>query len=188
MARTQPIDIIHENIQKFFACMLHPNCGYLYVNLVWGITVMRHAVSILFCAGLLTLPFAASAQSTTNYSYDDLGRLKTVSSTSGTVYKTVYSYDSVDNRTAATSHAGLNGAPTCPSFTITLNPPTNNPVQLTVPYGSGCSDPDNDTLTVTSPAAPYTITVNIHTTTTLPYTVSDGQGATASGTITVVRN
>ena len=146
---------------------------------------------IIISLALVSGATFAAAQTVT-YKYDDLGRVI------GAVQagmSTSYSYDSADNRTSvvtissssSSSSSSTGGSTlTCPSFTITDNPPTNTPVQIGVPVGSGCTDSGGYTIT-TNPTSPDTITIAIHTTTLVPYTASDGHGGTASATITVVR-
>lgn len=150
---------------------------------------MAKSACFMVAAVLAAVAIAAPsfAQDTTTYTYDELGRVTTVTNPSGA--KTGYNYDKADNRTrtqtALNGVLSMNNPPSCPSFTMTINPPTNNPVQVQIPFGSGCTDPDGDTIT-TNPA-PYTVTVYIHTSTAYPYTASDGKGGTASATITVTR-
>lgn len=140
-------------------------------------------------AALMFVSMSASAQVTTSYTYDDQGRLKSVTPPSGS--NTNYCYDNADNRTAMQTAPGSTGcasnhAPVCPSYTVNINPPTSSPVVISIPFGSGCTDADGDTLTLTSPAS-TNVTVYIHTTTYYNYTMSDGHGGTGSGLVTVVR-
>ncbi len=144
---------------------------------------------VIISLALVSFATLASAQSFT-YKYDDLGRVINIVQAGAS---TTYSYDLADNRilvqtgSSSSSSSSSGGSTlTCPSFTITDNPPTNTPVQIGVPVGSGCTDSGGYTVT-TTPASPDTITILIHTTTLVPYTASDGHGGTASATITVVR-
>ncbi|HWU49131.1 MAG TPA: RHS repeat domain-containing protein [Asticcacaulis sp.] len=132
----------------------------------------------------LTLIVSQATSGDTTYKYDDLGRVVQVDHPNG--QRTTYSYDLADNRTAtSTFAASTNSPPTCPSFTMTISPPITSPIQVQVPFGQGCSDPDGDTIT-TNPT-PYTVTVYIHTSTPYSYTASDGHGGTTTATITVYR-
>jgi YD repeat-containing protein len=135
----------------------------------------------------------ASAQSVT-YKYDDLGRVVNAVQAS---MSTTYSYDSADNRTSVQTTGGSSSSSssssssggstlTCPSFTFHVNPPTNTPVSVGVPLGSGCTDSGGYTIT-TTPATPYNITINLNQTIPVTYTASDGHGGTATATITVSR-
>lgn len=57
------------------------------------------------------LPGAALAQETVTYTYDELGRLKTVTRTGGPTNgaATTYTYDKASNRTNVTTTGGQNG-------------------------------------------------------------------------------
>jgi YD repeat-containing protein len=123
------------------------------------------------------------------YTYDDLGRVKTV--TNGTLV-TTYSYDSADNRTSVqTAAPNTNHAPVCTNQTTTMTgipPIATATVTITEAMVlARCTDPDGDAMTVLTPAVPYTFTINAGQTRTTPFSVSDGRGGTGSGTITFIR-
>jgi len=133
-------------------------------------------------AAVLQILAASATAGTTTYKYDDLGRLYIV--TRSTSSYSVYTYDTADNRTKL--RVGSNSAPTCPSFTMTINQPNSNPVVVNVPIGQGCSDADGDTVQIVTPTTPYTVTIYPNTSIPVAYQVTDGI-ATASATITVCR-
>lgn len=67
---------------------------------------------LLGCSGLVLLAFPAAASETATYTYDALGRLKTVTSvqTGQTVSRT-YSYDGANNRTQRVTTISASGSP-----------------------------------------------------------------------------
>lgn len=150
--------------------------------------------------GIFALAAPCSAQDTTTYTYDETGRVTTVTHPSGA--KTGYQYDSAGNRaTAVTALDGnvvmpgtptQNHAPTCSSTTIVL---TGLPsyATATVSVTSSqilalCSDADGDSMSVTSPTLPASQTIPPGTTqVSFPFTVSDGHGGTGVGSITYHR-
>ncbi len=144
---------------------------------------MRRFLVGMICAGVAFAPGCVFAQATTNYSYDDLGRLKTVTSPSGTTYTTTYNYDAVDNRTSAASHAGVNRAPVCPDIVIT-QVLAGHPHYFTPPFGTGCSDADGDPMTAT-PAPPTVYLDSNFPETLYSFTVSDGQGGSTPAKLTL---
>lgn len=81
------------------------------------------AKRIAVCVAVLALPAPALAASTVTYSYDALGQLVSLSSSSGAT--TSYSYDAAGNRTQMTStgSVALNGAGT--SGTVAAKIPVN---------------------------------------------------------------
>jgi YD repeat-containing protein len=81
------------------------------------------AKRIAVCVAILALPASALAASTVSYSYDALGQLVSLSSSSGAT--TSYSYDAAGNRTQTTStgSVALNGAGT--SGTVAAKVPGN---------------------------------------------------------------
>lgn len=155
---------------------------------------MRTHLSALAVCGLLAGASAATAQSTTNYTYDDLGRLKTTTPATG--QPSTYTYDNAGNRTAVqtgtTGGGGTNHAPTCNSVVrYPSSPPSSvNPATYTVQANiliNQCSDQDGDTLTVISPGTPVTVTAYSGQPTYFTFTVSDGHGGTASADYTISR-
>jgi YD repeat-containing protein len=155
---------------------------------------MRGKRTFIFISLALVGGATFAAAQTVTYKYDDLGRVV------GAVQagmSTSYTYDSADNRTSVVTSASSSSSSSsssstggstlsCPSFTFHVNPPTNTPVSVGVPIGSGCTDSGGYTIT-TNPATPYNITINLNQTINVPYTASDGHGGTASATITVSR-
>jgi YD repeat-containing protein len=161
---------------------------------------MHRIRALIVMAGLMAVPLVSSAQTTTNYTYDDLGRLKTVSYPSGT--QSAYNYDLADNRTSATTGVpGANQAPVCSARTISFagTPPNMsipsfvfNPITINPP----CTDADGNTMSLVSITAPATMGANNTATVynitpgynvTLSYTISDGNGGTTTSTITIIR-
>lgn len=146
----------------------------------------------IFAFGFIATP--SVAQSTDTYEYDALGRLIEVDHSSD---KTItYSYDSVGNRTAV-SVAAANAPPVAVNDfasmdlfgTVVMFPLAND------------SDPDGDPLTMTSHTAPSALTtfwdaglkkmtivgfqIGLHV---ISYTISDGNGGSDTGTISVTVN
>jgi len=69
--------------------------------------------------------------------------------------------------------------------------PAGSPITLTYDASdliAQCQASNNSQLTVTSPALPISITLTAGQTQTVPFTVSDGQGDTASAAIIASRN
>lgn len=125
------------------------------------------------------------------YTYDDLGRVKTV--TSGSLV-TTYTYDAADNRTSIqTAAPNTNHAPICTNQTTTMTgipPMAGATVTITVSAAlARCTDSDGDTMTIlsSSPTLPYTFTIYSGQTRSASFTVSDGRGGTGSATITYTR-
>lgn len=147
-------------------------------------------------AGAATALIAVSAPCLADdltYSYDALGRLTRVLYASG--QSIVYSYDAAGNRTQVV-YNGTNGAPTAAADSYSTN--ENNALVAADPRLND-SDPDSDTLTITAagPASHGTVAVNSAQTVTytpttgyygsdsFPYTISDGNGHTASATVSL---
>lgn len=153
-----------------------------------------------FGAALLLAGFMpASAQDVTAYSYDELGRVTTVTHPSGA--KSGYGYDKANNR--AVTQTALNGvlnmppvpnsnqSPTCTNWSISLNipyPPYGTNTATISPavndFIAHCSDGDGGTLSLVSPSS-TSVTINRGQTVYVAYTVSDGQGGTGSAYLTV---
>jgi len=161
---------------------------------------MHRIRALIVMAGLMAVPLVSSAQTTTNYTYDDLARLKTVSHPSGAQF--AYNYDLADNRTSATTTIpGANQAPVCSAKTISFAgaPPnmsipslTINPITLNPP----CTDADGNIMSLVSVTAPATMGANNSATVynitpgynaTYSFTISDGNGGTTTSTITITR-
>lgn len=136
---------------------------------------------------------AGSAAAADQYRYDALGRLIRVAYDSGVVVQ--YSYDAAGNRSQVVVSV-TNGAPVAVNDMASVN--ASAAVDVLVLAND--SDPDGDILTITSVGAPSgggTAVVQgggTHLRYTAPttggaktftYTVSDGRGGTAVGTVTV---
>jgi len=151
-----------------------------------------HRIRALFIiAGLMAAPLTASAQTTNTYTYDDLGRLKSVTYPSGP--KTGYNYDAADNRTKAQTalNGVLNSAPNCgvAYIPITVTPSSAPPVPITGSLTTiPCSDPDGDTMTVISPTTAPNFTLAAGQSYSYGITVSDGNGGVTPATVTYHRN
>jgi len=139
---------------------------------------------------LMALALPAAYVLAETYTYDDLGRLRTVKNGSVT---TTYTYDSADNRITVQSGAPVtNQPPVCSSQTFPL---TGIPPQATATDTitaakvlARCSDPDGDPMTVTAPIPlPYTVTIPPGQNKVVPFSVSDGKGGTGSGTFSYIR-
>ncbi len=143
----------------------------------------------IMCGLAMLLSIAPLAIAET-YTYDDLGRLKTVTHNGKTK---VYYYDAAGNRTATetTDHIPSDNAPpVCVNPTIYMNVPSYaGPVSVSVSESqlvSTCHDDDLDTLTVTSHSS-LNISVSAGQSVTVSFVVSDGNGGTANGKMTYRR-
>lgn len=157
-----------------------------------------HAASVFLLAALST-PCLTLAETTT-YEYDALGRLIQVTKDDGTVVD--YDYDAAGNRKNKETSIGGSGGGGEP----TNNPPAaaNDSVLINIEVGvrilnltANDSDPDGDTLTVTSVTQPSNSNVVILSggdvrifaetrgLDAFVYTVSDGNGGTDTGVVTV---
>lgn len=145
---------------------------------------LKNKIACWFGAIFVSISIGALAQ---NYTYDDLGRVKTVSYSSTA---TRYNYDNADNRTSTVTTA--NTPPTCtnPTYTVT-GIPSYATATITITASAIialCTDPNGDTLTVTIPTPlPYSFSISAGQTVKIPYTVFDGQSGTGSGVITYTR-
>lgn len=159
---------------------------------------MRWFSGIAAVAALSATPALLWAQSTTTYTYDDLGRLKVVSYPSNA--KTGYQYDAADNRTW--TQTDLNGnlnppppppppnrPPNCGAVPIEITgvPAQVYTITVTGSINPPCNDPDGDTLTRTSPATAPTFTLTQGQSYTYSISVSDGHGGTGTGSYTYHR-
>lgn len=155
-------------------------------------TRWRWVAAAAFCL----MAGAAQAEDVT-YGYDSLGRLISVTYTNSGVSKTItYAYDAAGNRTQVTSANGLpNGAPVAVNDSAYAKTLT----AVTVSVLANDSDPNSNPLTVVGKSngtlgttvinSGTTITYTPSSTTGGPdsftYTLSDGQGGTAIGTVNV---
>ena len=129
---------------------------------------------------ILAATSPAVGQKATSYTYDALGRLvrSSVSGGPSNARQTGTCFDSTGNRSQYM--AAIGGIPACgmPTPTPTPTPASNQPpgcstltigpipgyatstINVTASMVLGkCSDPDGDTLSITSPSVPYTINV-----------------------------
>jgi len=153
----------------------------------------------LFAAAFLLLPITAGAQT---YTYDTLGRVSTVTHPNGA--KTVYYYDTVDNRVGTqTATNGVitlqppappNSPPTCSNWNLYISgvPAMVNSITVTLTSAnatdmlSKCSDPEGGALTLVSPTLPYSKTFNRSDSPKhIPFSVADPQGALGSAVVNV---
>lgn len=145
----------------------------------------------LMLVALVTLAGTAQSQTVT-YTYDEVGELKGATSSTGPAAG--YTYDAAMNRTQLTA-SSANAGPTAvnDSLAVTLN--TSSTFD---PRGND-TDPNGDTLAINSrtDGAHGTVAINtIASVTYTPaagytgadsftYTISDGRGGTATGTVSV---
>ena len=158
--------------------------------------IARLGAGVFALALLISTP--SFAQTTTTYSYDTQGRLTAVDDS--VIGDITYDYDDAGNlidRTVGAGGGGTNSSPTCPSPYIVIIFNVNN--TYVSPLGE-CSDPDGDTLIITAAEITYGPGANVSVNTptqlyfsTLPcttfaeFTVSDGNGGTAVGTVDISR-
>lgn len=134
---------------------------------------MRQINKLIAIYGFFLLSAHLQAQT---YIYDDLGRVKSVT-TSASI--TTYNYDSTDNRASVI----VNRFPTCSSPTNTVTGAIASVTINAATILGLCSDP-GDTLTVTSPSLPLTYSLPAGQSRITNFTVSDGKGGTGSGSVT----
>ena len=175
----------------------------MQANFKQQVLIMRIAfrfVAILALLVALALPVDILASDTTTYDYDALGRLCQVTKDDGTAIH--YVYDAAGNRESRTiGGAGCGG----------VAPPTNNPPVASNDFISvpgvamskvknltvNDSDPDGDSLVITSVTQPSNgyvvilsassvrVTGNSSGNSSFTYTISDGNGGTDTGTVYV---
>lgn len=169
------------------------SCGGLMINYILpekrrnNLFKTACVTSLITVFSLFNFPSYAGSVS---YTYDELGRVISVSYPNGTTVS--YQYDAAGNRTVVTTGGGggSNNAPTCVATAMTISSPSPTAVNYPVSAAnilSKCSDIDGDTLTVTSPVTPYVVNLPQGTTRQFQYTVSDGRGGTATQTFTIRR-
>ncbi len=141
---------------------------------------------------VLAFPIAyAGTTGATGYTYDELGRVRSVTYSNGSTVN--YTYDPAGNRTQVVhfnnNHnpiANADSVSTASGSAITLDPRTND------------SDPDGDALTITAvgsashgsvaftgASVTYTPVGGYNGSDSFTYTISDGRGGSASATVTV---
>ena len=159
---------------------------------------LRRSGAISCLAFLATLAAARIAGATVSYTYDEIGRVTSITYDDGK--RVAYSYDAAGNRTQHVVVQLVNSLPIA----------VNDWADIDLWSGSGLivyplandSDPDLDILAITSVTTPglgtatiggggTTITYAYTAFSTLPdfdsfsYVVSDGRGGTASATVSV---
>jgi hypothetical protein len=171
------------------------------------------------CALGVVFVIGVAASDTTTYSYDSLGRLTktTISGGPNNGRTDALCFDPASNRTLY--YSGTGAAPTCPATPTPSPAPAPAPTPTPAPTPNQaptcntlnvgpipgfatttvsvtaamilgqCSDPDGDTLSVASPAVPYTIQVLGNSQPiTATNTVTDGRGGSATMTIQINRS
>jgi YD repeat-containing protein len=156
----------------------------------------------LACASLAVIAMAfgtaeAQTASTETYSYDSLGRLKSVVYQDGT--RVDYQYDKLGNRTQLVVAPPVNHNPVANADSAS----TVAGASVDISVLSNDTDPDSNPLTVTSATTPahgtttvvngatqvrYAPTAGYTGSDTFNYSISDGQGGTASAAVTVTVN
>lgn len=134
------------------------------------------------------------AQTQITYTYDELGRVKTVTDSINS--NRSYEYDAAGNRSGV-SIAGSNLSPQATSDNVTAILFTPTQFNLT----ANDTDPNGDPLTITSVTQPGNASVTIksassveivgtasRTNSTFNYVISDGKGGQATGTVAVTVN
>lgn len=145
----------------------------------------------------LALPLSKPllANETTDYEYDALGRLIKVTHDDGKQVE--YIYDDANNRLSKVATGG-NDPPTAVDDSVTINGLYVDKVKNLV---ANDTDPNGDTLTITSVTQPWNAVVSITSggssvlitstdagTGTFTYDISDGNGGSDTGTVTVTVN
>lgn len=147
-------------------------------------------LSLLSCVAILiAVAPGVLGQTTQTYTYDDKGRLHTVTYPSGA--KTGYVYDGANNRVLSqTALDGvLNSPPSCGNMPYVISgvPPFVPTITVSASFSPlPCHDPDGDPLTVT-PTSATTFTLAANQSFVVTFTVSDGKGGTAAGSLTYFR-
>lgn len=145
----------------------------------------------LMLAALFAVAGTAQSQTIT-YTYDELGEVKTATSSTGPA--TGYSYDTAINRTQLTA-SSANSGPTAVNDVLTVA--VNTPATFD-PRGND-TDPNGDTLSVNARTDGAHGAVTINTTVSVTYTpatgytgpdsftyvISDGKGGTSTATVAV---
>lgn len=159
---------------------------------------MQKFIKYISIASLLLIPSSSFAQT---YTYDNLGRVKTVTNNGVTI---TYNNDAADNRTSVTNGGASPPPPPPPPPPSSNNPPVCQNIVQTIgapwyatpsvalslssiigPNSNNgiCSDPNGDVLTLVSANPALAPTQHPLTSTiTFYFTVTDNKGGTASGT------
>lgn len=151
---------------------------------------MKLSAVLAMSVGLL--PLTAGAQTTTTYTYDDLGRVIAVnnSATNNTAF---YQYDVANNRTIIQGGTGTNAPPICQTSPYNTNQASS--ITLT-PAMVGCVDVNGNPMTFSavsgtgSSLSGGSIVISGLSTTqqfirNYNFTASDGQGGTRTGTFQI---
>lgn len=155
---------------------------------------MRTTACLLAAATTVALVSPAPANAGVQYVYDSSGRLiRAVYSNGITI---IYRYDAAGNRTQIVTSNAPNAAPSAANDTASVNPSAS----LDIMVRANDTDPEENTLTVTSVGAPtgggsvsiqgggtyvrYTAPTSGGTK-TLTYTIADGAGGTDTATVSV---
>jgi YD repeat-containing protein len=156
-----------------------------------GIRANRKRALVAACALTLSMACGPAGAGANIYTYDALGRLKTVHYPSGATV--TYTYDAAGNRTRLVAVAGgPNQNPVAVPDVVSANPGEQTPI---LPLAND-TDPNNDPLEIVSvTSANATISADhrylnyysedITTQEVFSYTISDFRGGTATSTITV---
>src|SRR5262245_41170946 len=99
-----------------------------------------HRIATL--AALTVLALSSSAHATVAYTYDDLGRVTSITYDDG--IRITYTYDAAGNRTQHVIGIVPNQLPSAVNDSVTAIPT----VPLTIDVRANDSDPDNDALTL----------------------------------------
>lgn len=145
------------------------------------------------CVALATFALSAGAANaeTMSYTYDVFGQLKSASSSAGTAVS--YNYDDAGNRTLLRMGADIGPVANADSVGVfanqggvTFDPRTNDTDPDSDALGiSGATSPAHGSLSWAENSITYTPTVNYVGSDTFNYTIADGRGLSATGTVTV---
>ncbi|CAL4869726.1 hypothetical protein MMA231_04018 (plasmid) [Asticcacaulis sp. MM231] len=162
---------------------------------VIGCLPTKSAVSdwkrVVFSTAAFVCLTAASANAGISYGYDSLGRVVSVSYSDGSTV--TFQYDAAGNRTQV-ARIGLNRSPVANNDTVA----TGYGASFTIDPRTNDTDPDNNPLTVTAVSASahgttsysaasvnYAPTAGYYGADSFTYTISDGQGGTATAAVNV---